>query len=33
LPDAATLGPMINEPHPGWGEKLEASWAKRYAAG
>jgi putative thiamine transport system substrate-binding protein len=33
LPDAATLGPMINEPHPGWGEKLEAAWAKRYAAG
>ncbi len=32
LPDAATLGPMILEPHPSWGEKLEASWKQRYAA-
>jgi putative thiamine transport system substrate-binding protein len=33
LPDAATLGPMLNEPHPNWGERLDAAWSKRYAAG
>jgi putative thiamine transport system substrate-binding protein len=32
LPDPATLGPMILEPHPSWGERLEAAWKQRYAA-
>ncbi len=33
LPDPAALGPMILEPHPSWGEKLEAAWKLRYISG
>jgi putative thiamine transport system substrate-binding protein len=32
LPDPAALGPMILEPHPSWGERLEAAWKQRYAS-
>jgi putative thiamine transport system substrate-binding protein len=33
LPDPAKLGPMMLEPDPSWGSRLETEWKSRYAAG
>lgn len=30
LPAPEALGPVLNEPHPGWMTRIEAEWARRY---
>ena len=30
LPSNAELGPVLNEPHPGWMTRITAEWARRY---
>lgn len=30
LPTSGALGPVLNEPHPGWMTRIAAEWARRY---